>query len=158
DFVLRWRTAGERERTHICVTRQGEHVYDVLSLVAPSAVNSPTTGARDVVFLVDRSGSMQGDKMSAARKAVVGLLRQLAPGDRFTIAVFDDVVEWFTGAAGPAFVEATGLVLASASQWLESVDARRGTELALALERTLEAAKSMRELHPERTSVLVLVT
>jgi Ca-activated chloride channel family protein len=88
----------------------------------------------DVVFVLDRSGSMGGSSMPEARTALKLCLRQLREGDRFAILAFDDTVESFATTMVP-FTEAT---LQRADRWLSTVDARGGTELLAPM---LEAAK-----------------
>ena len=94
----------------------------------------PSTAKNDVVFVLDRSGSMGGSSMSEARTALRLCLRQLREGDRFNILAFDDCIEPFARELLP-FGQST---LSRADEWLERVDARGGTEL---LEPMLEAAK-----------------
>jgi Ca-activated chloride channel homolog len=153
DFVLRWRTNGARERTLLCVTRQGGHAYGVLAL-APPVASERRGRPRDVVFLLDRSGSMEGDKLSAARKAVAKMLQSLRPDDNVTIATFSDRIDWFTGAAGALLVQASSRALSAAEKWLSSVAANGGTELGPALEAALSALAG----GSTRLPLLVLVT
>jgi Ca-activated chloride channel family protein len=87
-----------------------------------------------VVFLVDRSGSMGGDSIVEARRALRLCLRHLREGDRFSILAFDDHVEAFA----PEPMPLTPKTLAQADRWIESVDARGGTEL---LQPLLDAVK-----------------
>ena len=46
---------------------------------------------RDVIFLLDRSGSMGGGPMDAARAALIAGLKDLTPNDRFNICAFDNL-------------------------------------------------------------------
>src|SRR5690606_1166192 len=48
---------------------------------------------RDLVLLLDRSGSMSGWKMVAARRAAARIVDTLTPRDRFAVLTFDSVVE-----------------------------------------------------------------
>lgn len=88
----------------------------------------------DVVFVLDRSGSMGGASMPEARTALRLCLRQLREGDRFAILAFDDSIEAFASELVP-FTQAT---LQKADAWLDTIDARGGTELLAPM---LEAAK-----------------
>jgi Ca-activated chloride channel family protein len=88
----------------------------------------------EVVFLLDRSGSMGGVSIQEARTALRLCLRQLREGDRFNVLAFDDVIESFA----PSMVPFTQATLQRADEWLAGVDARGGTEL---LQPILEAAK-----------------
>ncbi len=98
------------------------------------AGQSKRTAATDVVFVLDRSGSMGGASMPEARTALRLCLRQLREGDRFNILAFDDAIETFSSGMVP-FTQAT---LQRADAWLAGVDARGGTELLAPL---LESAK-----------------
>ncbi len=79
----------------------------------------------DVVFLLDRSGSMGGSAIQEARTALRLCLRQLREGDRFAILAFDDMIERFV----PELVPFSQATLARADAWLASIDARGGTEM-----------------------------
>lgn len=45
----------------------------------------------DVALVVDRSASMSGDKLNAAKTSAHGLLARMAPGDRLAVVTFDDL-------------------------------------------------------------------
>jgi Ca-activated chloride channel homolog len=79
----------------------------------------------EVVFLLDRSGSMGGSSIVEARAALRLCLRQLREGDRFAILAFDDQIEMMS----PALTTFTSMSLAAADRWIEEIDARGGTEL-----------------------------
>ena len=66
-----------------------------LSLAAqrlPETVSIPTAAA-DLVIVLDRSGSMEGQKLSDACQAVVGLIDQLGPDDRLALITYSDAVQ-----------------------------------------------------------------
>lgn len=60
------------------------------SSVVPSALQRP---ALNLALVIDKSGSMAGAKITAARDAVHRVIDQLGPGDRLTLMAFDDGVE-----------------------------------------------------------------
>ncbi|MBX3264973.1 MAG: VWA domain-containing protein, partial [Labilithrix sp.] len=113
----------------------GEDGVLALTLVPDlGAGQARRTSRSDVVFLLDRSGSMGGASMPEARTALRLCLRQLREGDRFAILAFDDAIEAFASEMLP-FTQAT---LERADAWLDAVDARGGTELLAPI---LEAAR-----------------
>jgi Ca-activated chloride channel homolog len=59
---------------------------------APEAAEGPKTPV-DLVIVLDRSGSMQGDKIAAARSAVLRLIEQSTPGDRLALVTYACDVE-----------------------------------------------------------------
>lgn len=56
---------------------------------SPSGLNSI---AKNVVFVIDVSGSMSGEKISQTREAMHAILSQLRPGDSFNIVLFSGTV------------------------------------------------------------------
>lgn len=91
---------------------------------------------RRTVILLDRSGSMQGEPIAQARKAIEACLGALAEEDSFDLMAFDDRVE----AMDSALVPATREQRERARAFLRDVDARGGTELA---EGVREAARAL---------------
>jgi Ca-activated chloride channel family protein len=67
-----------------------------LALISPSlSQESGAVAARDFVLVVDRSGSMKGEKMTQARDALTAVMDGLNPVDSFNIVIFDDGIETF---------------------------------------------------------------
>src|SRR5947199_7035351 len=125
-----------------------------LSIVPP--VRDGFLGAaRDVVFVLDRSGSMEGVKMVSAARACGLLLRTLGPRDRFAIAAFSDGVEWMDGA--PAFSAADEHGQERGERWLREIEAQGGTELDSAMDGALSAL-ALRKDAAARAGIVVLLT
>lgn len=103
------------------------------------------TGRSDVVFVLDRSGSMEGTAMAEAKTALRLCLRQLREGDRFAVIAFDDSIETMS----ERMTGLTPATLREADRWIDAVDARGGTEM---LEPLVQAA----ELAPN--GIIVLLT
>ncbi|SEG84626.1 Ca-activated chloride channel family protein [Nonomuraea solani] len=109
-----------------------------------------TRAPRDLVLLLDRSGSMSGWKMVCARRAAARIVDTLTPQDRFAVLAFDSVVEQaFEGMA-----EASDRNRYRAVEHLARVDARGGTELL----EPLRQAIALLGGRSERERVVVLVT
>jgi Ca-activated chloride channel family protein len=73
-----------------------QHGYVVRALIKLEGRAPATAGVRKPLTLslvLDRSGSMHGDKLAAARDAAAFLVRRLAPEDRVTVVAYDDSVQ-----------------------------------------------------------------
>lgn len=150
DFILRWRMTGAKVRTTLLATKGGRGMLSIL----PPKRDGFLGLARDVVFVLDRSGSMGGVKMTSAARACSLLLATLGPRDRFAIAAFDDRAEWMVDGKFTAADEAG---LAAGEKFLRTIDARGGTELDPAMKETLALINKRKE-GEGRVPVVVILT
>lgn len=94
--------------------------------------------AKDVLFVVDRSGSMEeGGKMAQAKKALVHCLKSLGPKDRFGIVDFATGV----GSLESALLPATKENVARALRYVDTLEAAGGTNIEGALSEGLPMLK-----------------
>ncbi|GAB3960306.1 hypothetical protein GCM10029978_009280 [Actinoallomurus acanthiterrae] len=126
DFVLRLRyDAGAS-----CAVSGETFTVTVLPPPGPAAPRP-----RDVVILLDRSGSMMGWKMVAARRAAARIVDTLrsgeSGGDRFAVLSFDHEIE---RALPGGLSAATDRNRYRAVEHLARLDARGGTEILRPLE------------------------
>src|SRR5579884_1738831 len=123
DFILRYRVAEERVRTSLAVQpdESGDEGTFVLTLVPPRT-DPERQPPRDVAFVLDRSGSMGGWKMVAARRALARMVETLTERDRFAVLAFDSVVETPPGLGGLA--DASDAHRFRAAEFLAKVEAR----------------------------------
>ena len=153
DFILRWRVDGEAVRSTLACAddADGKAGTFVLTVVPPS-LQAVAAKPRDVVFVIDRSGSMDGWKMVAARRATARMIDTLISRDRFCVLAFDNTVERVPGAG---LAEASDRQRFRAVEALAKIDARGGTELAQPL---YDAQQLLAGGHDDRERVIVLVT
>jgi Ca-activated chloride channel family protein len=104
------------------------------AIVPSTSFGERAGGPRQVVFVLDRSGSMSGQPMAQARKALEACLGALAAEDRFGLVAFDNRVEVFRS----SLTGGTSESREQARQFLKGIDARGGTELAAGV---VEAAR-----------------
>ncbi len=152
DFVLRLAYAGNSSAV-VCVpdSDSGEGTYQLT--VLPPGLETPVR-PRDVVLLLDRSGSMSGWKMVAARRAAARIVDTLTADDTFAVLTFDDRVE-HPAELGTGLVAATDRHRFRAVEHLAKVQARGGTEMFEPLRSGLSLLADTGE---GRDPVLVLVT
>ena len=155
DFVLRFPVTSARTTGTLQLSRATETGAGTLAvtLIPDDLAAESVTRSRDVVVLVDRSGSMHGWKMVAARRAAGRLIDSLGDDDRFGVIAFDHQID----------TEFEGLQSASdrnrfrAVSWMSHLESCGGTEMGEALEM---ASRWLSEVSggEDRESIIVLVT
>jgi len=97
----------------------------LVELTAPAAIRREAGRPPvNLAFVVDRSGSMAGPKIAMARDAVADAIGRLGPEDRFSVVVYDDLIEVVVESA-----LAVPTVKRSTVERLRHVDARNSTNL-----------------------------
>ncbi|MFG2044309.1 VIT domain-containing protein [Dactylosporangium sp. NPDC048998] len=151
DFVLRLAYGAGTQSLALAPDAEGDEGTYRLT-VLPPAVDAPPR-PKDVVLLLDRSGSMGGWKMVAARRAAARIVDTLDAHDRFAVLAFDDRVET-PESLGAGLSGGTDRNRYRAVEHLARMDARGGTEL---LQPLLDGLRLLGE-DETRDRVLVLVT
>jgi Ca-activated chloride channel family protein len=155
DVILRFRVGEERISSGLSVYRHADGATTALLTVVPPATLPATFRPRDVVVVLDRSGSMGGWKMTAARRAAGRIIDTLTERDRFGVILFDDHLEEPAPSAGQ-LVAATDRNRFRAVEFLAKIEARGGTEIAPALKRALAYFPNPPD--PARERIVLFVT
>jgi Ca-activated chloride channel family protein len=158
DFLLRFRVGEQTVHTSLVLqpdagTESQEGTF--LLTVVPPAGQAQTARPRDVVFVLDRSGSMGGWKMVAARRALARMVDTLTDRDQFAVYAFDDTIETVPAFGGAGLVPATNRNRFRAVEFLARIESRGGTEMAQPLD---QAVRQLTGRDPQRDRILVLVT
>ncbi|MEO8611256.1 MAG: VIT domain-containing protein [Chloroflexota bacterium] len=133
DFVLRYSVDADAIVPAVWSYAEGESEIALINLLPPRLDMDAEPGAREFVFVVDRSGSMSTDPMEQAKNALRACLRALNPQDTFYIQAFDDHIEWLSDQAWPVAQENVD----RADSWLNNIFARGGTEILPAIDAAL---------------------
>src|SRR5262249_45287315 len=96
DFILRFRLGGPAIRSTLTLhpdPSDGRHGTFALTVVPPGASGDSPARPRAGLFVLGRSGSMDGWKIVAARRALARMNDTLSDADRFCVMAFDTVLE-----------------------------------------------------------------
>ena len=99
--------------------------FVLAEITAPAAERRPERLPVNLAFILDRSGSMSGEKIALAKQTITTALGYLGEGDRFSVIAFDDVVDVVVEST-PASASARK----DAAERIARIDARRSTNLS----------------------------
>ncbi|GCF90285.1 marine proteobacterial sortase target protein [Shewanella sp. M-Br] len=158
DFVLQWRVQQGTSPMAWVFNQQGKtHKLDGENLSQDTLETSKTSGVnddnyslvmvlppkvekstqpslpRELILVIDTSGSMAGDSIVQAKNALLYALKGLKPEDSFNIIEFNSSLSQFSTVSLPA----TSSNLSRARQFVSRLQADGGTEMALALDAAL---------------------
>ena len=149
DFALYY-SLGESEAFHLLTFRDPSDASDpegfFLVLLAPRPDAGIRTLPKDVLLVLDRSGSMEGEKFMQAQEALRYILKHLNEEDRFNIISFSTGLETYARNLRPAS-EAN-----EALPWVDRLSAMGSTDINRAL---LEAAAMVNR---ERPTYVIFLT
>ncbi|WP_232631370.1 marine proteobacterial sortase target protein [Methylobacterium sp. Leaf118] len=137
DFELTWTPAPGAGPTVGLFRERVAGAEAVLAVVTPPTDAAPAAPTpRDVVFVIDNSGSMGGASMRQAKASLLVGLDRLRPGDRFNVIRFDHSMETVFSDIVPA--DETHLDRAKA--FVAGLEASGGTEMLAPLKAALQDA------------------
>jgi len=147
DFELYYTVSDEDIGLNLLTYRErGEDGFFLL-LVAPKVeVDERDVVAKDVIFVLDTSGSMEGEKIAQAKDALEFILDHLNPEDRFNIVAFSTGVRTYAREVQP------GAEGDEAWRFIDDLRAVGGTNIDLALAETLAMADG------ERPQIIIFLT
>lgn len=130
DVVVRWPAAGLKVGAELDVMRPktGEHAgsaYGLVTLVPPTAAVKMEPVPRDLIVLLDTSGSMSGEPLDQARKIVSAMISTLDEKDQIELIEFSNTARRWKSRA----VNADEKQKAAALKWLASLQASSSTEM-----------------------------
>ncbi len=128
DFDLYYTVSPEEIGLNVLSFKEAGQDGFFMLLAAPSVEVDPSRlVARDILLVLDTSGSMEGEKMAQAKAAVRTLIDQLNPTDRFNIITFSTGVRSYLPRPVPAGDAG------DYAQFINSIEALGGTNISEAL-------------------------
>ena len=148
-FELAWVPAlGAAPATSLMTWDGGDAVYAMLML-APPLLEEVTPQPREVIFIIDTSGSMEGESIRQARAALRQGLAFLGPDDLFNVIQFNSNHErLFEHSMMPLTAE-----LEIAAEYIDGLSANGGTNMAPALHDAMKLARS-----PDHLRQIIFIT
>ncbi|HEV2912576.1 MAG TPA: VIT domain-containing protein [Pyrinomonadaceae bacterium] len=134
DFVLRYDVAGRKVEDAVLTHRADRGGFFTLILQPPDRVTAEDVTPKEIVFVIDTSGSMMGFPIEKAKEAMKLALDGLYPQDTFNLITFSGD----THILFPQPVRATPLNLRKAQQFLASREGGGGTEMMKAIRAALD--------------------
>lgn len=137
DFELVWTPLpGTQPRGALFRESGAGETHLLLTLFPPFGAKADDKRLpREVIYVIDTSGSMEGTSIAQARAALRMALGQIAPEDRFNIIQFNSATELLF----PSSRQANVTNLAAARRYVDKLKAGGGTEMVPAMQAALEA-------------------
>lgn len=148
DFKLYYSLASDTIDVNLLTYRESANQdgFFLLLVAPPSQLDASQIVPRDVIIVLDQSGSMFGDKWEQARDATKFVLDNLNPEDRFNIVSFSTGWRIYgDGLQNPSEAD-------RAKNWLDGLEAVGGTDIDGALTEAFKMADG------ERQAVILFLT
>nr|P97278.1 RecName: Full=Inter-alpha-trypsin inhibitor heavy chain H1; Short=ITI heavy chain H1; Short=ITI-HC1; Short=Inter-alpha-inhibitor heavy chain 1; Flags: Precursor [Mesocricetus auratus]BAA13938.1 inter-alpha-trypsin inhibitor heavy chain 1 [Mesocricetus auratus] len=116
-----------------------------------------TNMSKNLVFVIDISGSMEGQKVKQTKEALLKILGDVKPGDSFDLVLFGSRVQSWKGSLVPA----TQANLQAAQDFVRRFSLAGATNLNGGLLRGIEILNKAQGSHPELSSpasILIMLT
>nr|XP_033781626.1 inter-alpha-trypsin inhibitor heavy chain H4-like isoform X2 [Geotrypetes seraphini] len=127
--------------------------YFVHYFVPPNLPKLP----KNVVFVIDKSGSMSGRKMEQTREALIKILSDINPDDHFNFVIFNSEIYTWKESLFPATEENVN----DAKGYVQEIDARGATDINEALLTAVKMLTNANEdgkLSERSVSMIILLT
>jgi Ca-activated chloride channel family protein len=134
DFSLYYGVASDTINVNLLTYRESadEDGFFMLLVQPPLEAPQEAVQPRDIIIVLDQSGSMDGDKWNQAREAAAYVLDNLNEGDRFNVVLFSTGWRTFSNE-----LESTSAAQ-EAIDWINGMYAEGGTDINGALTTALD--------------------
>ena len=150
DFELKWTPAtGHVPQAALFTEKRGDKHYALLMVMPPAKEVASARLPREVIFVIDTSGSMSGSSIVQAREALELAVSRLSEQDSFNVIEFNSYAKALYPDARPA----SAAHRESAVRWVRKLQSQGGTEMALALNLALNGREN-----PGRVRQVIFLT
>lgn len=149
DFILRYRTATDEIGDAFLVHTDSRGVFFTLALQPPRRVRPEAAMPKEMIFVIDRSGSMSGFPIEKAKETMRLCIERMNPNDTFNLISF-------SGGTGSCFegpVPNTPETRRQALRYLRDLHGSGGTEMMTAIRAALDGPRD-----PERLRIVCFMT
>lgn len=134
DLIVHYKTASERTMVGLLAHRADKQGYFTLIVQPKEHYRTGDIVPREVMIVIDTSGSMSGQPMTQAQALASALVDSLKPGDTFNVMAFSGS----TNALAPAAIAGDASGKQTGKAFIASLSAGGGTEMGPAMARALE--------------------
>jgi len=149
DFILTWTTGGAAVESTVVAHRTADDGFLTLILQPPAQPTADQVVPREIVFVLDTSGSMSGEPIAACKQLVRRALGRLRPDDTFRLIRFAGQADQLDVAALP--VNQTNVE--RALSYLDGMRGGGGTEMLAGVRAALDAPRD-----PYRLRMVLFLT
>ena len=145
DFVLDFKVAGGRIKSNLLTYEdpdEADQGYFTMMLYPPKGLADLRRHPLEMVFVLDCSGSMDGQPIAQAKAAVISALDQLEPSDTFQVIRFSNNASQF----GDEPVRATRRNVNRAKRYVQSLHGSGGTQMIEGIRAALDFPHDRRRL------------
>ncbi|MFB2879922.1 VIT domain-containing protein [Floridanema aerugineum] len=125
DLILRYRIAGNNTQATVLTQSDEKGGHFAVYLIPALKYRSNEIVPKDVVFLMDTSGSQAGEPLAKSKELMRRFINGLNPNDTFTIIDFANTTQQLS----PTPLANTPENRSKAMAYIDALDARGGTEL-----------------------------
>lgn len=142
DFVMKYQVAGNAINDAVLAHRADRGGFFTLVLQPPQRVSAEDVMPKELVFVLDTSGSMNGFPLNKAKETLLLALDNLYPHDTFNLITFAGE----TRILFPDPVPATPENVRKVKKLLAKVDSSGGTEMMTAIKAALDPSDSQQHV------------
>lgn len=142
DFVLKYLVAGDEVRSAVLTHKEGKEGYVTLIVIPPKRVKPEQIAPREMIFVIDCSGSQRGKPLEKAKEAMRYFVDRMNPDDTFNIIDFNVGARMLF----PQPQKNTAENKDKALRYLNSLEAKGGTWMGQAVETVCMAPPDAKRL------------